>query len=114
MLEWASGYSYISFCEKSIQDRHFDLIDHAREQRKEPMIDRPKVRAKLDNFRRQGFGFRAPTKQHKSASIGVPIRKNNEIIGSIVLNYFGRHLTKAMAAELYVPKLNSVSETPKY
>lgn len=112
MLDWALGRSYLAFCEQDVRERHFDLIDQDRFVSGQELLNRTAIHESLSRQRDQGYGFRASSKSLPSSSIGVPILDGSEILGSIVLNYFGKSLSAAEAVKEFLPLLRDAGNHP--
>ncbi|GCK12346.1 mhp operon transcriptional activator [Escherichia coli] len=112
LLKTASGLTWLAFCPE--QDRK-ELIEMLASRpgddyqlAREPL----KLQAILARARKEGYGqnYRGWDQEEKIASIAVPLRSEQRVIGCLNLVYMASAMTIEQAAEKHLPALQRVAK----
>lgn len=103
----ASGLAYLSACDPQARDEL--LADRSLKKSRPSRATSPDA-AVLESVRQDGYAFweggRAGV---RSATIAVPVRAGDELVGSLAITYEPETTDRVTAAERYVPLLQEVA-----
>jgi IclR family mhp operon transcriptional activator len=107
MLLTATGLAYLAFCPDTERERIIELLA-SREDEESRLARAPEA---LDNLlrktRHRGYGenFMTWNKEEKIASIAVPVRGQQQLLGCLNLVYVAKAMTIEQAVARYLPAL---------
>ena len=107
LLESAMGLAYLAFCPAAERTILLDLLRAAAPQR--GSLDEQWIATQLALARRRGYGLRLPRKDGNSATIAVPLRSGEEVLGMLSMTTFGRSMTHLTIAR-HVPVLQQTAQ----
>jgi IclR family mhp operon transcriptional activator len=109
LLESAMGFAYLAFCPPSEYEILISLLGEASPRR--AAIDMSWIASQVALTRRRGYGLRLPQAGgQSSATIAVPIKHDEEVMGILSMTTFGRAMTKTTIAR-HVPVLFDTAAT---
>jgi IclR family transcriptional regulator, mhp operon transcriptional activator len=109
LLESAMGFAYLAFCPASEYEILISLLSEASPRR--AAIDVSWIAAQVELTRRRGYGLRLPQAgSHSSATLAVPIKHREEVMGILSMTTFGRAMTKTTIA-CHEPVLRETAAT---
>ena len=109
LLESAMGFAYLAFCPPSEYDILISLLSEASPRR--ASIDVSWIASQVALTRRRGYGLRLPQAgSRSSATIAVPIKHGDEVMGILSMTTFGRSMTTTTIAR-HVPVLRDTAAT---
>jgi IclR family mhp operon transcriptional activator len=109
LLESAMGFAYLAFCPASEYEILISLLSEASPRR--GSIDVSWIAAQVELTRRRGYGLRLPQAgSHSSATLAVPIKYGEEVMGILSMTTFGRAMTKTTIAR-HEPVLRETAAT---
>jgi IclR family mhp operon transcriptional activator len=109
LLESAMGFAYLAFCPASEYEILIALLSEASPRR--ASIDLSWIAAQVALTRRRGYGLRLPQAgSHSSATLAVPIKHGEEVMGILSMTTFGRAMTKITIAR-HEPVLRETAAT---
>ena len=109
LLESAMGFAYLAFCPSSEYQILISLLSEASPRR--ASIDASWIEAQVELTRRRGYGLRLPQAgSQSSATLAVPIKHGEEVMGILSMTTFGRAMTKTTIAR-HEPVLRETAAT---
>jgi IclR family transcriptional regulator, mhp operon transcriptional activator len=103
------GFAYLAFCPAAEYEILISLLSQASPRR--ASIDVSWIAAQVELTRRRGYGLRLPQAgSHSSATLAVPIKHGEEVMGILSMTTFGRAMTKTTIAR-HEPVLRETAAT---
>lgn len=95
LLESAMGLTYLAYCDDVEREVLLQLLRGAAP---EGGLAEQSVASALRTTRRQGYGLRLPSRRGNSATVAVPIRSGDDVLGVLSMTTFGGSMTPAVLA----------------
>ncbi len=112
LLKTASGLTWLAFCPENERQELIEMLASRPGEEFQLAREPLKLNAILTRARKDGFGqnFRGWDQEEKIASIAVPIRSEQRVIGCLNLVYMASAMTIEQAAEKHLPALQKVAK----
>lgn len=111
LLQTASGLTWLAFSPENERRQIIELL--ASRPKEEYQLAREPLRLEeiLQRARHKGYGenYQRWEREEKIASIAVPVRSEQQVIGCLNLVYIAKAMTITQAAEKYLPALQRVA-----
>ncbi|MEY2632164.1 MAG: hypothetical protein RIR00_818 [Pseudomonadota bacterium] len=107
ILFTSAGRAYLAHCSDPERQQILQLLVAGNDEQAQLARNRPLVEQLLDKVRRQGYASNAGewSQQTKIAAIGLPIRRQQQVLASINIVFLKKALSIPEAAERYLPAL---------
>ena len=103
------GFAYLSFCPPSEYDILISLLREASP--RGASLNVSWIADQVALTRRRGYGLRLPQAGSQgSATLAVPIKQRDEVMGILSMTTFGRAMTEVVIAR-HVPVLRTTAES---
>lgn len=111
LLLTASGLTWLAFAPDHERQAMIEILAARPEEEYQLAREPEKLAAILERTRRQGYGenFRGWQQEEKIASIAVPIRSQQRVIGCLNLVYMAKAMSLEQAAQKYLAPLQKVA-----
>lgn len=112
LLKTASGLTWLAFCPENERQELIEMLASRPGEEFQLAREPLKLNAILSRARKDGFGqnYRGWDQEEKIASIAVPIRSEQRVIGCLNLVYMASAMTIEQAAEKHLPALQKVAK----
>lgn len=112
LLKTASGLTWLAFCPENERQELIEILASRPGEEFQLAREPLKLDAILTRARKDGFGqnYRGWDQEEKIASIAVPIRSEQRVIGCLNLVYMASAMTIEQAAEKHLPALQKVAK----
>ncbi|MEG0803142.1 MAG: DNA-binding transcriptional regulator [Citrobacter sp.] len=112
LLKTASGLTWLAFCPENERQELIEILASRPGEEFQLAREPLKLDAILTRARKDGFGqnFRGWDQEEKIASIAVPIRSEQRVIGCLNLVYMASAMTIEQAAEKHLSALQKVAK----
>ena len=112
LLLTASGLTWLAFAPDAERDAILSMLAARPEAEYQLAREPERLAAILARTRQNGYGenFRGWRQEEKIASIAVPIRSEQRVIGCLNLVYMASAMTIEQAAEKHLPALQKVAK----
>jgi IclR family mhp operon transcriptional activator len=112
VLLTATGLAYLAFCPDAERERIIELLASRKDEESRLARDAEALDNLLRKTRHRGYGenFMGWNKEEKIASIAVPIRGEQRILGCLNLVYVAKAMSIEQAVTRYLPALRRAAE----
>lgn len=112
LLKTASGLTWLAFCPEQERKELIEMLASRPGDDYQLAREPLKLQAILARARKEGYGqnYRGWDQEEKIASIAVPLRSEQRVIGCLNLVYMASAMTIEQAAEKHLPALQRVAK----
>ncbi|HBC0830949.1 TPA: DNA-binding transcriptional activator MhpR, partial [Escherichia coli] len=112
LLKTASGLTWLAFCPEQERKELIEMLASRPGDDYQLAREPLKLEAILARARKEGYGqnYRGWDQEEKIASIAVPLRSEQRVIGCLNLVYMASAMTIEQAAEKHLPALQRVAK----
>ncbi|MBB4819772.1 IclR family mhp operon transcriptional activator [Pseudomonas alcaligenes] len=112
LLETATGLAYLAFCPEAEREQIIHLLASRDDAEGRLARDRSNLDNLLRRTRHRGYGenFMNWNREEKIASIAIPVRAEQRLLGCLNLVYVAKAMSIEQAAQRYLPALRRTAE----